>query len=206
MLASLCGPGYLWEAESSACECRDPNYYVSGSQCLPYFSAGVSGSGPWGIWRAQFFNPSTGALPEARGFVFRGVTSSGPIGSGSGSGAGATASVNWIGGGTSSQLSWNAVPSSSEFTICTLTRYTGNNKGRILTLAAPDGNYDRLYGHHSGRRGVCYMRDNDRYVWLTAISNRGETMNWLVMCSQNGASITPPNNIIADGTMTHNLA
>jgi len=194
MLASLCGPGYLWEAESSACECRDPNYYVSGSQCLPYFSAGVSGSGPWGIWRAQFFNPSTGALPEARGFVFRGVTSSGPIGSGSGSGAGATASVNWIGGGTSSQLSWNAVPGSNEFTICSITRYTGGSRGRILESATSSPN-NWLFGHCCGFRAGAHLN-----TWLTTTNNRGVVTNWLVMCGQNGASISPPNNFIADGT------
>ena len=188
---SSCPSGSTSAAGSLACICADPNYYMSGSSCVPYFSANVSGSGPWGIWRAQHFNPSTGTLREARGTAGRDVTSVGTISSGSSSGAGATASVSWIGGGTTSQLSWNAVPTSTEFTICAITRYTGSSKGRIL---ATDGTDNWLFGHNNAFRGVAHFNQ-----WLTTSASKGTLTNWLVMCGQNGASVATPNNIIVDG-------
>ena len=184
-------------AGSSLCICDDPNYYMSLSSssppsCVAYFSAGVSGSGPWGIWRAEHYSSPTAKLHEARGITGRDVVSTQQISKGVGTGAGATANVSWIGGGTSSQLSWIAVPSSTESTICAITRYTGGNRGRIL---ASDTSSDWLFGHHSVGRGVVSF-----YGWMTTTNSKGVATNWLVMCGQNGASIAPPNNFIADGT------
>jgi hypothetical protein len=151
----------------------------------------VSGSGPWGIWRAEHYSAPTAKLREARGITGRDAVSTQQISKGVGSGAGAKADVSWIGGGPSSQLSWTAVPSSSVYTVCAISRYTGDTRGRIL---ASDSTTSWLFGHYAGRRGEAHFT-----TWLTADSNRGVATNWLVMCGQNGAFVAPPNNVIADG-------
>ena len=173
--------------------CVDSNFYWNGEACVAYFSAGVSGSGPGGIWRAEHYNSDTSTLVEARRISGREVVASGDdISIGRDPGAGATANVSWIGGGSSSRLSWNAVPSSSLFTICAITRYTGELRGRVL---ASDSSDNWLFGHFEGKRGVAYFNE-----WMTSES-QGTVTNWLVMCGQNGASTAAPNNILADGTI-----
>jgi hypothetical protein len=87
------------------------------------------------------------------------------------------------------------------FTICSITRYTGSNRGRILS--STDMNVcNFIHGHHNQRRGVAHYNQ-----WMTqSISSLGVSTNWLVMCGQNGNNIDIPNNIIADGNSDiHNI-
>jgi hypothetical protein len=98
-----------------------------------------------------------------------------------------------IQGGTSSIMVWPTALS-NDFTICSMTRYTGGSYGRIL-----DGvGCNWLHGHWQGNRGVAYYDG-----WL-ASSSRGTLTDWLVMCGQNSASssTSAPDNIIADGMLS----
>ena len=178
-----------------ACTCSTPNYYFAPSGCMPYFSVGVNGSTPWGIYRAQNYDPINNKLIEAQG-TGRDVLTSGTITSSSSKGNGAQTNVTAISGGTSSTLAWPEVTLSS-FTICSISRYTGGATDYVL------GNYISgsyfLHGHWAGNRGVASYSG----TWTTLQTSRGVLTDWLVLCGQNGYSVAAPYNVIADGKLTY---
>ena len=58
----------------------------------------------------------------------------------------------------------------NEFTVCSVTRYTGGTKGRILN----GGVSNWLHGHWWGRAGVAYYNG-----WKTAVRDRvSPDTNW----------------------------
>jgi len=94
-------------------------------------------------------------------------------------GHGATSEVLALSGTTSSVISFGAVIPSA-FTVCSVTRYTGGTKGRILDGGG--GNW--LHGHLGGRAGVAYYEG-----WKTAYQNNvSPNTDWLVMCGSNAGS------------------
>ena len=67
----------------------------------------------------------------------------------------------------------------SEFTVCSVTRYTGGTKGRIL-----QGSTNWLHGHENGWAGDAYYEG-----WKTASQNKvSPNTDWLVMCGSNAGS------------------
>jgi hypothetical protein len=203
--------GYYWNYASNACiacpvgsistgigcTCVGNTYFNSvSSTCAAYFSYGVSGDAPWGIWRAQsYVAGSPNVLKESRGNG-RDITISGSITINNSSGNGALNSVYSIEGGIGSTMLWPSALS-EDFTICSMTRYTGSsNRQRILNQVG--GTCDWFHGHGATRRGVA-LYDNH---WRTPGDfSTGAPSDWLVMCGQNSASNSDaaPNNIIADG-------
>ena len=179
----------------SSCTCVGNTYFSSqSSTCDPYFSDGVIGDAPWGIWRAQSYDTGSPlVLKESRGNG-QDIAISGSITINNSSGNGALNPVYSLQGGTTSTMLW-PTELTGDFTICSMTRYTGSsNRQRILTTSA--GSYDWFHGHHDNRRGLAYYS-----AWRTQHTSRGTLTDWLVMCGQNSASnSTPaPNNIIANG-------
>merc|ERR1712086_494062 len=75
-------------------------------------------------------------------------------------GHGATSEVLALSGSTSSVIAFGPVIK-SEFTVCSVTRYTGGTKGRIL-----QGSTNWLHGHWSGWAGVAHYER-----WKTAVQN-----------------------------------
>ena len=182
------------------CTCVGNTYFNSvSSTCEAYFSDGVIGDAPWGIWRAQsYVAGSPNVLKESRGNG-RDITITGSITINNSSGNGALNAVYSIEGGIASTMLWPSALS-GDFTICSMTRYLGNsNRQRILNRVG--GTCDWLHGHHghgNGRRGVALYNN----AWRTPLDpSRGIPSDWLVMCGQNSAtnSVAAPNNIIADG-------
>jgi hypothetical protein len=100
-------------------------------------------------------------------------------------GHGATNEVLALSGTTSSVISFGAIIAST-FTVCSVTRYTGGTKGRILQGGG--GNW--LHGHyfHNGwgyaMSGVAYYGD---YItkWQNNVS---PDTDWVVMCGSNAGS------------------
>ena len=85
-----------------------------------------------------------------------------------------------LSGTTSSAIAFGAVIK-SEFTVCSVTRYTGGTKGRIL-VGSP-ANW--LHGHYYGHAGVAWYVDG----WKTADQNNvSPDTNWVVMCGSNAGS------------------
>ena len=96
-----------------------------------------------------------------------------------GAGHGATNDVHALTGTTSSVISFGAVIQ-NEFTVCSVTRYTGGTKGRILQ----GGGNNWLHGHLGGRAGVAFYRG-----WKTALQdNVSPDTDWVVMCGTNAES------------------
>jgi hypothetical protein len=100
-------------------------------------------------------------------------------------GHGATSEVLALSGTTSSVISFGAVIK-SEFTVCSVTRYTGGAKQRILS----GGGANWLHGHHAGGLGgIAGVAHYGRNTWVTAVQNHvSPNTNWLVMCGSNAGS------------------
>eukprot|EP00964_Phaeocystis_antarctica_P023663 scaffold13218_cov56-Phaeocystis_antarctica.AAC.1 len=107
-------------------------------------------------------------------------------------GHGATSEVLALSGTTSSMIAFGAVIQ-SEFTVCSVTRYTGGAKRAILTA---DANW--LHGHWEGRAGVAYYRG-----WKTAYQDHvSPDTDWVVMCGTNAGSQRKLVNGVDVGTAT----
>jgi hypothetical protein len=127
-------------------------------------------------------------------------SSTGNITKTSGAGAGALGNINYLTGGTSSIISWPSGSIPSNFTILSLTRYTGGSRHRILTSDRSGGNF--LHGHwgydydrnnYKGRGCVHY--DGWKSDWRSPVL--GNLDDWLCCIGKNSGST--PNNILFDG-------
>ena len=141
---------------------------------------------PWGIYAAESY--SNNVLYELRGNG-RNATCSG-VTLTNGIGYGATADIPYIYGTTTSKITWPNGSIPTNFTVCSITRYTGGIRQRILT--ATSGNW--LHGHWAGEAGTCYYEG-----WIQN-SAYGSLDNWVVMCGKNNG--TAPNNVLVDGSAT----
>ena len=73
-----------------------------------------------------------------------------------------------LSGTTSSVIAFGAVIK-SEFTVCSVTRYTGGTKGKIL-----QGSTNWLHGHYGGYEYMTYHRER-------AVHRRIRLSFWLVL-------------------------
>ena len=79
------------------------------------------------------------------------------------------------------------------FTICSVSRYNGPSRGRIL-----NGDSNWLHGHWAGYVGVAYYEG-----WKTPVpSTSTPQLDWLLFCGQNA----PPNIFLANGRAVSNGA
>jgi len=116
------------------------------------------------------------------------------VATGAASGDGAANAVTFISGSTATKLLWPESSIPSTFTVCSVTRYTGGQSGRILTCdGSPSQAANWLHGHQISKRGVAHYANG----WQTSHVNRGVLDDWLVMCGTN-AGATAPGNIILD--------
>ena len=94
------------------------------------------------------------------------------------SGNGAAATMVALAGGTSTTVSFGDIIADT-FTICTIARYSGSQKGRIFD--GTDSNW--LHGFHGADAGVCHYNS-----WVTPASGDVVTpdTNWVWMCGANG--------------------
>ena len=98
-----------------------------------------------------------------------------------------------LSGTTSSAIAFGPVIK-SEFTVCSVTRYTGAAKGRLLTGSPKNW----LHGHHGGRAGVANYEG-----WKTAYQNNvSPDTDWVVMCGSNAGSQLKLVNGVDVGTAT----
>jgi hypothetical protein len=104
-----------------------------------------------------------------------GTLQAGAVSVGSVSGNGATWPVPYVGGTTETQISWGALSIPSTFTICSITRYSGAAKQRILQCK--DMNW--LHGHHGGNVGGTF------YGTSSTLGTVSPNTNWVVACGRN---------------------
>ena len=142
-------------------------------------------SGPLAWWRNGDFTLSadgtSGSWPDSsgNGYTASLLDFSGGFTQVSEAGHGTAGVVTSLQGGTSSVVGFGDVIK-AEFTICSLTRYTGANRKRILT-----GAENWLHGHHNGNVGVAHYN-----TWVTAYSTSvvDPVTDWLVFCGTNAGS------------------
>jgi len=104
----------------------------------------------------------------------------------SGHGAGAGVKITAVTGTTSTYVLLKNLIKSSSSTICTLTRYTGNHRSRIL-----NGGSNWLWGHWGGRAGIAHTQ-----TWITTHGHVVSPVhNWVVMCGQGNTILTNGNSI-----------
>jgi hypothetical protein len=124
---------------------------------------------------AQVFQDVSGN--ERVGQLTAGSVSVGTLG---GNGAGAGVSIPYVGGTTSTKIKWGSASIPSTFTICSITRYSGVSKQRILGSS----NLNWIHGHWgyggSGNAGATYYYA-DTNVEYTITPNT----NWVVACGRN---------------------
>jgi hypothetical protein len=140
----------------------------------------------------------TNTLPEARGKFTAstlGVTLENEQGNGS------DVSIPYLIGTAESRITFFInVP--INFTMCSITRYTGDDNRRRTISAKEQGNF--LHGHWNNRRRITYA---EKFLTNSGIINNGDgddsdedMTKWLVMCSKNNANGQSINNdILADG-------
>ncbi|KAJ1464763.1 hypothetical protein T484DRAFT_3642044, partial [Baffinella frigidus] len=105
---------------------------------------------------------------------------------------GANNSIIVLQGTSDTKLLWPMYSIPKEVTICSVSRYTGEEMGRILTCwNSPDQSANFLHGHHGGRRGYAYYNG-----WTADEVSVGVLTDWLVMCGTSGG--VAPNNLIVD--------
>ena len=118
-------------------------------------------------------------------------------------GYGAVNAVTYITGTTHTKMLWPESSIPSTFTVCSVTRYHGTARQRILSCDfAPTQPLNWLHGHHGGVRGKAYYN-----VFPAMGAGDGRGLNdWLVMCGTNDAGVPTPGNIVMDqiGTGTVN--
>ena len=142
---------------------------------------------PWGVYAAESY--ASNSLPELRGTTGRSATCVNvTLEANAAAGNGASVSIPFIKGTATSTIEWPASSIPANFTICSITRYNGASKQRILTSS--DINW--LHGHWGGKRGVCYYNP-----WMTDQVGVGNVDDWVVVCGKNNG--TAPNNILVDG-------
>ena len=93
-------------------------------------------------------------------------------------GHGASAPVRTVKGGTSSEYTFGKILA-DKYTICSLSRYAGSNRNRILTGSRTNW----LHGHHGNKAGVAYYDGS-----LGSASNRVTPVDdWVLLCGHSQA-------------------
>jgi hypothetical protein len=150
--------------------------------------ANISNKTPYAYFRAEDFIEGTGEIPAKIGNFTaetNGVTLSNDDGNG------AIASIPFLFGNTTQTIDFG-INVSNSFTICTITRYTGISKRRIINTRG--GNW--LHGHWGGKIGVSHYNR-----WLNSNSIEGTNNilinDWIITCGKNES--LPDRNFIVNG-------
>lgn len=109
---------------------------------------------------------------------------------------GASLPVKYITGSTTQAFRFGTILNSN-FTICSITRYTGTIMGRLLR--GTDTNF--LHGHWNGYSGVAYYS-----AWATNPRRNKNSQNWIVLCGGIQSSfLLETGNLISGGLQVQGL-
>ncbi len=138
---------------------------------------------------AESWNPSQGRFMDLSGNGRVGTLQAGAVSVGSVSGNGANWSVPYVGGTTGTEISWGAASIPSTFTICSIARYSGVERARMLHCR------DKLW-IHGGRYGNSGWIE---YGGLYLGHSGGPVTDWVVACGRNnltaGSAVTIINGV-----------
>ena len=129
-------------------------------------------------YQAEKWDATARVLRDSSGNNRDSITAAGNINKVGAAVGGSPEVMTFLEGNTGSGIVFPPGSIPTKFTVCSVSRYTSNRRGRILQAAQPNW----LHGHWYGRRGVAYFDG-----WLN-YNNMGKHEDWLVMCTKNAAS------------------
>jgi len=163
---------------------------------------------PYIVSDAANWNPTTGKFDSLCGNKAcagsTGVRVTGTVSTGISAGNGASAPVHFVQGTTATTMQWGAGSIPEEFTICSVTRYSGATRGRILNaLNNIEGTCDWLHGH--------WREGNIAYAGSAYYGGSGPFLryriptetDWVVSCGRNKAD-TSTDGVIVNGITARN--
>jgi hypothetical protein len=142
----------------------------------------------WGIYDASNYNTTTNTWPDLSGNG-RTATGGGVVTKSLAAGFGALSQVYALSGDTTANLTWPSGAVSSNFTICSISRFTGG-VNKLVIQGSSIGNF--AHGHTTATRGDVYYN-----TYLNSGPFEGNLTDWLVCCAKNNS--TAPNNVLIDG-------
>jgi len=164
-----------------ACKCYADSYAINDISGLllrekPYI---VSDAADWNTVTQRF--DSKCGMQTCAGNT--GARNAGIVTTGTIAGHGAGAPVFFVGGTVDTQMQWGAGSIPADFTICSVTRYSGPRKVILLTCDHnPAGNADWYHGHFLGRAGSNYYGSDYHKNLGFSVAN---VDNWVTMCGRN---------------------
>jgi hypothetical protein len=170
--------GYNLAASQQAVSNLSPN------QQRTAFTQFINYKKPWGMYAARSYNSNI--LPDltnnGRNAICTGVTLNNI------SGYGANVIIPYIYGSQTSTVNWPDGSIPTNFTVCSITRYTDGNNHMILK----GGSGTWIHGHWGGAKGLAHYQ-----VSMGGGDRTASTLtNWVVVCGKNNG--TKPKNILVD--------
>jgi hypothetical protein len=144
----------------------------------------------WARWHAANWDPVNNVLRDSSGNNRHSVSVEGTIQVGSSTGYGASVPQTYIYGDVNTKVLFPEGSIPGHFTLCTMSRYNGPTKGRIITSF----NANFVHGQWWYTRGQVYY---DTGEWMSSYNSPYAIDDWLVTCGKNSG--TPPGNILFDG-------
>jgi len=96
-------------------------------------------------------------------------------------GHGAKKEVKFLKGDTGDKFDFGAILPAKKYTVCSVSRYTGGQKRRILQTEQP---VNWLHGHWEGQTGVTYYQE-----WTTKRDRPHGVEDWVVLCGTNNQQV-----------------
>jgi len=108
-------------------------------------------------------------------------------------GNGAADPVAFVGGGQDTLMQWDAGSIPASFTNCSVTRYSGTNRMRILNARGnPSGALDWVHGQWNAKAGLTYYDTTNSFADYTIAINT----DWVVTCGTNVIRQNSKGNIV----------
>ena len=136
---------------------------------------------PWAIYFPPTYNRELNILPNLLGNTARNITDMKNI----------KFDNNSIYGGLDSYLKFPDNSINSNFTICSITKYTSTNKDyNNKILQSFDNSYQFYHGHYKNKIGVI---EYDNYEFAKYVPSTNPINSWVITCAKNTNS---PDNVI----------
>jgi len=136
---------------------------------------------PWALYFPGSYNRELNILPDLLGNVSRNITDMKNI----------KFENNTIYGGLDSYVKFPPNSINSNFTICSITRYTSTNKDYNNKILQSFNNNNQFYhGHYKNKTGVI---EYDNYEFAKYVPSTNPINSWVITCAKNTNS---PHNVI----------
>jgi len=110
----------------------------------------------------------------------------GDVASGTETGNGAGSQVAFVSGNTATRMQWGMASIPAAFTVCSVTRYSGSTRRRILGCSGnPAGNLNWIHGHWNAKAGSNFYNGDFHSNLQFSIP---VIDNWVAMCGMNIAN------------------